>query len=225
MKIATRSEYQIVMLLANATQAPERQKEALKIALEERAREIELYWKRTAYSWTLNAAAFAGYFALANGKATEVRHDLLAVVSCLGIACSASWYAINRGSKYWQENWEVQVDLLELEVAGPLHRVNPDQHGYKLARLNQAYPFSVSKVNQLLSLFVLLTWLILASDAAARLDWSLTRGSPVVSVVVAMVLVFCWLLPSCARTTPFANVIGRSIWLKNAPIDEAGDAV
>jgi hypothetical protein len=29
------------------------QTKALKIALDERAREIELYWKRTAYSWTL----------------------------------------------------------------------------------------------------------------------------------------------------------------------------
>ncbi|MCC9001729.1 MAG: hypothetical protein LM549_03765, partial [Candidatus Competibacter sp.] len=35
---------------------------ALEKALDIRKFEIELYWKRAAYFWTLIAAAFAGYF-------------------------------------------------------------------------------------------------------------------------------------------------------------------
>jgi hypothetical protein len=42
----------------------ERQKQALKQALDIRKFEIDLYWKRAIYFWTLIAAAFAGYFAL-----------------------------------------------------------------------------------------------------------------------------------------------------------------
>ena len=37
---------------------------ALKQALDIRKFEIELYWKRTAYFWTLIAATFAGYVAI-----------------------------------------------------------------------------------------------------------------------------------------------------------------
>jgi len=38
---------------------------AYKLALEIRQFEIELYWKRATYFWTIIAATFAGYFTLA----------------------------------------------------------------------------------------------------------------------------------------------------------------
>ncbi|MEQ9567909.1 MAG: hypothetical protein RLN85_19225, partial [Pseudomonadales bacterium] len=40
--------------------------EALKYALDIRKFEIDLYWKRAAYFWSLIAATFAGFFALAS---------------------------------------------------------------------------------------------------------------------------------------------------------------
>ena len=42
----------------------EHRTEALKAALDIRKFEIELYWKRAAYFWTLIAASFAGYGAV-----------------------------------------------------------------------------------------------------------------------------------------------------------------
>ena len=42
----------------------EKLKAALDQALDIRKFEIELYWKRTAYFWTLITAAFAGYFVI-----------------------------------------------------------------------------------------------------------------------------------------------------------------
>lgn len=219
MRVSSRLEYCSLMSAATIEKPDSWQKEALAIALDERAREIDLYWKRTAYSWALTAAAFAGYFAIANAKLGEVRYESLGVVACLGMACSAAWYCINRGSKYWQENWEIQVDLLELEISGPLHRVNPEQTSYSFWKLNQAFPFSVSKVNQLLSLFIVGVWIILAIDAATHLSWSLTRGSPVLSLVGLATLLICIAFGTSGRTTPTVNVLGKTIWLKGGAIE------
>lgn len=36
------------------------------------------------------------------------------------MVCSAAWTLLNRGSKYWQENWETKVELNEKKVTGPL---------------------------------------------------------------------------------------------------------
>lgn len=90
---------------------------AYELALEIRQFEIELYWKRAAYFWTLLAATFAGYFALASSDRAHIHPNLLFLVSCIGLVLSTGWYLVNRGSKYWQENWERHVDSLEDEFA------------------------------------------------------------------------------------------------------------
>src|ERR1035437_2713319 len=91
-------------------QFPDRAKReyAYKLALEIRRFEIELYWKRTTYFWTLIAATFAGYFALASSGNSRAP-GLLFLVSCIGLVLSTGWYLVNRGSKYWQANWESHV--------------------------------------------------------------------------------------------------------------------
>lgn len=76
--------------------------EALKCALDIRKFEIELYWKRATYFWTLIAASFAGYFSLASLKTPGP--GLVFLVSCIGLLLSIGWYLANRGSKFWQEN-------------------------------------------------------------------------------------------------------------------------
>ena len=220
MNINSREDFKRLMK-KDAVDPPQSwQREALKIALDERGREIDLYWKRTAYSWALTAAAFAGYFTLTNGRDGGIAYESVAIVSFLGLVCAVSWYAINRGSKYWQENWEIQVDILELEITGPLHRVNPAQGGYRLWRLNQAYPFSVSKVNQLLSLFISFIWAILAADACRHLHWSWTEGSPTVTLVGVAAVLTCIAFVPWGRTAPTFNSLGKNISLRSGPIEE-----
>lgn len=138
---------------------PEGKREcAYKLALEIRQFEIDLYWKRATYFWTLIAATFAGYFVLASDK-FGAHPGLVFLVSCIGIVLSTSWYLVNRGSKYWQENWERHVDLLEDEFAGPLYKTTIANEQFPWLKLQKGYPFSVSKINQLTSLFVALVWL------------------------------------------------------------------
>jgi len=133
---------------------------AYKLALQIRQFEIELYWKRATYFWTLIAASFAGYFALATSK--EPHPSLVFLLSCIGLVLSTSWYLVNRGSKYWQENWERHVDLLEDEFAGPLYKTTIANEQFRFWKPEDGYPFSVSKVNQLTSLYVAMVWLGLA---------------------------------------------------------------
>jgi hypothetical protein len=130
---------------------------ALKQALDIRKFEIELYWKRTAYFWSLIAAAFAGYFALANAP----QKVLSLTVACIGLILSFSWYLVNRGSKYWQINWERHVDCLEDKVIGPLYKTTLSSDEFSVFQFWAGYPFSVSRVNQLVSLFTVVIWLSL----------------------------------------------------------------
>lgn len=141
--------------------------EALKQALDIRKLEVELYWKRTTYFWTINAAIFAGYFTIKYSN-QNIDFYVAPLVSCIGLIISFGWYIANRGAKYWQENWELHVDLLEDEVMGPLYKTTPSTKRFAAFHPICAFPFSVSKVNQILSLFMTVIW---AGIAALNIPW------------------------------------------------------
>lgn len=146
--------------------------EAIKIALDTRKFEIGLYWKRSTYFWAFLVSAFGAFgFVCSMSDNTRLVFDrnlLLVLVSAIGILLSFCFYLVNRGSKYWQENWETQIDILLKNKIGPVfQRVkNPN---YVMANKNikkcfgllESYPFSVSKVNTLLSLLMIIVWIIL----------------------------------------------------------------
>lgn len=171
-----------------------KRKYAYKLALEIRQFEIELYWKRATYFWTLIAATFAGYFTLASSKSDHPR--LIFLVSCIGLILSTSWYLVNRGSKYWQENWERHVDLLEDEFAGPLYKTTIANEQFEWWKPHKGYPFSVSKVNQLTSLYVAVVWVGLAvlSFPLGHLPSCLMAAGPIVLAVftAGSVAVLIW---------------------------------
>ena len=170
--ITTRSDY----LTKFSGDSPKngKQTEALKQALDIRKFEIDLYWKRTTYFWTIIAAVFAGFFLLKKSGPPSSGTDFSPtyIVSNLGFVFSLGWYFVNRGSKAWQRNWEAHVDLLEDEVMGPLYKTGINRYMYKFLDLTEAYPFSVSRINQILSLFVAATWLYLVIYSIASLNWN-----------------------------------------------------
>lgn len=135
-------------------------KEAFRIALDTRKFEIELYWKRATYFWVIIASAFTGYLALV--KTGGEIDEMVLLVAFLGYNFSLAWYFVNRGSKYWQENWEYHVSQLEERVIGPLYKIikYPEANFFHLTK---EYPFSVSRVNQLLSLLMIFVWMFLLS--------------------------------------------------------------
>jgi len=139
----------------------------LEKAIEERRFEINLYWKRAAYFWAFIAVTFAGYGILNNRDFSLLNYcldDFLYykfVVICVGIVFSFAWYLVNKGSKYWQESWEYQVDLLEDNVIGPLFKNIFKKNDNDIFIPHLSFPFSVSKINQILSFYIFLIWLSL----------------------------------------------------------------
>src|SRR5262249_4405507 len=74
---------------------------------------------------------------------------------------SLAWYLVNRGSGAWQRNWERHVDLLEDEIMGPLYKTLINRRIYRLRDIAEPYSFSPSRINNLLSLRVMIAWAIL----------------------------------------------------------------
>ncbi|QNR68913.1 hypothetical protein IAQ67_07740 [Paenibacillus peoriae] len=145
------------------------------MALDIRKFEIDLYWKRATYFWAFIAATFAGYFLLiskysegGDTSGNEFYWRQILIVCVLGFLFSFTWYLVNRGSKFWQNNWERHVDYLEDEVMGPLYKLvlNPKEN--KSYHFLSEYPFFVSKINQLSSLLVCIVWAMLIFGAIKK---------------------------------------------------------
>lgn len=148
---------------------------ALEHALDIRKFEIGLYWQRATYFWALIAVAFAGYFAVLGAEHLMNKEFLAFLLSCIGLIFTWAWFQVNRGSKYWQENWENHVDMLEDEITGPLYKtvlrrpedtehLEIDEAKWVLfLEKNVTGPaaISASKINQLVSTFTLLIWFCL----------------------------------------------------------------
>jgi len=159
-----------------------KRKAALEQALDIRKFEIGLYWTRASYFWTFIGAALVAYGAVRTLGEPE-KSDFSVFVSCLGFLFSFAWYCVNRGSKFWHENWENHVDLLEDTVTGPLYKTVISRAPAKNFRRRLAYhitgphPFSVSKINQITSLYISSLWCFLLwyslppFSLATRVNW------------------------------------------------------
>ncbi|HCD6357309.1 TPA: hypothetical protein NDU07_005770, partial [Klebsiella variicola] len=109
---------------------PCKRDKALTYALEIRKFEIELYWKRATYFWTFIGASLVAFIAIqsSNSLLAEYRGELTLLVGCLGVVFSFAWVCVNKGSKFWQQNWEKHVDMLEDDITGPLYKVVANSH-------------------------------------------------------------------------------------------------
>jgi hypothetical protein len=136
-------------------------REALKQALDIRKFEIDLYWKRATYFWGFLIVIFAGYFAVLGSEIMVTsKLNMQLIISCIGFLFSVGWFLVNKGSKYWQNNWEKHVDKLENEIMGPLYKtfLVQKKEKKKIAFITEASNFSVSKINQILSFYLLTIW-------------------------------------------------------------------
>ncbi|MEI7926886.1 MAG: hypothetical protein WCI61_11980 [Chloroflexota bacterium] len=185
---------------------------ALQTALDIRKFEIDLYWKRATYFWTLAAATLAGFFILHSRPESVEKFPVhVYLVAWIGFLISLAWFQANRGSKFWQENWELHVDRLETDVNGPLQETvlwsgEPSRFGLG------SYPYSVSKIGQSIALFITLTWLglIVSSVPWTRLqcwwadcDWHLVGLAAVTLPGVFFTMHLIWRVD---RTKAFSTL-------------------
>ena len=133
----------------------------LEIAIDNRKLEIELFWKRTTIFWGFSAALFIGIAVIHD----KVDSQLTFVFSILGAVFSLIWTLANRGSKSWQESWEIKADnyfdLLhkKSEIKKVYSKVYSNSHHNNISRWLRARDFSLSRLQIALSDFCLLFWI------------------------------------------------------------------
>lgn len=117
-------------------------------AWENRDFEINKFWTRAAYFWGFIVLIFGAYFRTSQDKGNIF---IQLIIICLGIIFSIAWYYVILGSKRWQENWELHIDKLEDFITGPLYKTI----------FHKGTFYSVSKINEILSLSIIIVWLAL----------------------------------------------------------------
>ncbi|EGQ9247977.1 hypothetical protein CGH85_23675 [Vibrio parahaemolyticus] len=190
--------------------------------------EIELYWKRATYFWALIVVAFAGYFSVLSTDVTKVenKYFLSLVIACIGFVFTFAWFLSCRGSKYWQENWENHMDLLEDAITGPLYKTlleRPDPKPFFERLVTGPLSVSVSKVNQWVAVFVLFCWLSLVCFSLYKsvLHKYITMPNYSLELIHGLVIFFallcCALMFGFGKTHKKAQnptVVGRYVKIK-----------
>lgn len=218
MREVTGEEYNSDFSFENTALNPvSRGQNALKTALDVRKFEIELYWKRATYFWAFLAVIFGAYFTVFLAK-NEVRQlqewdEALLLLACLGTVFAVAWYFVNRASKFWQENWEKHVDLLEDANQGPLYKTVINLEKRDFWQPTAPYPFSVSKLNQILSLFIAVLFIALLNNTLVRYfgSWWPTDGfARVVLVITALAILALWLGGQTSKKNSMVSVWRRT---------------
>jgi hypothetical protein len=147
-------------LINPTSQDSEDWKNTLSKAWEIRNFEIDLFWKRTGYFSVLVGALFIAYYTIVGQNSpTNNQEFYKIIISFLGFMASLVWFLSNKGSKFWQENWELHIDYIEkISEQNKIHSLVLSKNNKRLDLLG-AYEFSVSKLNTLFSFIVSLAWL------------------------------------------------------------------
>lgn len=171
---------------------------ALAAAHDIRKFEIELYWKRANYFWLLQAAIFTALGFMWRGQ--NVTADLVPLgLTGLGLLTAiASWFAAE-GSKFWQENWERHIDILENNQGVFLHKtawVGRDGIRWSVSGTNGWLNifFSVFWAGLFISQFIVSAkWadLSLASTPSSVIDWNAVKACAI-AILTGIGFVALW---------------------------------
>lgn len=124
--------------------------------------EITLFWQRALFFWGFIASAFIGYATLSRYGLRR----LALVVACFGFVCSVAWSLANRGSKAWQENWEIKAKNLECAALGEAVFNDQEPLDTGAGRWLRSRRFSVSRLATALADFTGVVWLVLMVGTA-----------------------------------------------------------
>jgi hypothetical protein len=143
------------------TDDKEQRKRALNRAHTLRTFEIEHYWKRATYFWTFQVAIFAAFGLLWKGDGTFPKgwEPIVLALAALGILTAVANALSANGSRFWQENWEKHIDMLEDEIEGRLYKTVWLKNGQR--------SYSVSRVNQNLSYCFVVFWIVVFAHVLA----------------------------------------------------------
>ena len=152
--VTKKEEYLKLFSDDKLSETEKKRSRALKKALDIRKFEIDLYWKRTGFFWAFITIVYTALFAVfckyvEHSYEYSIFVPVISTLAGLGFFFSVAWHMVNKGSKFWQDNWETHVSLLERDEIGPLYDVYLNPKGSKAERWlpTEAFDFSVTKVN------------------------------------------------------------------------------
>jgi len=124
------------------------------ISLETRNFEIELFWKRSIFFWGFITASFIAFAQL-----YKINSGFAVIIANFGFICSLAWTLANRGSKFWQENWEQKVaeyeKNIDLDLFSRIEKIQ--MHKFCILR---ARKYSVGKLAICLSDYTTIFWFL-----------------------------------------------------------------
>jgi hypothetical protein len=130
--------------------------EIFKIITENRQFEIENFWKRTVYFWGTLAVIMLGYYNLKDNP------KVLIFLTYLGVLYNLIFSLSLRGSKYWQEHWEIIAVKYEAKMKFKLFGWDAERMIRENAKnafwLTRPRRISVSQIAMVLSDLTLVFW-------------------------------------------------------------------
>lgn len=153
-------------------------KKAFETANDCRKFETKFFWQRGTYYWAFILASFTAHFACMgnffDGKPISFCDikDLpdfsllaLAVTAFFCFFFSYAWVIVNKGSKFWQENWEKHIGNLEEKTVGHLFNVVMNENNTEECSPNifscKSYRYSVARMTQVTALVLMVASFLL----------------------------------------------------------------
>jgi len=127
----------------------------------------------------------------------------------------------NRGSKFWQENWEAHIEELSTHLGVPIFSIIKRRE-HSIWNLRQEYPFSVSKVNQMVSLIITFTWLLMLCKEIGVFkllgnitfsDWGKVLAGGIV-IMLSSLIIICCCKGFAAKESRKRDKLEKSEWRK-----------
>ena len=187
----------------------EKVSEALKIAYDTRKFEISLYWERAKYFWTIITITSVAFGWVFENGSNELQYSFW--IANIGFILSLAWLFVNMGSKYWQQNWEDHIDQLERANKCRIYSIILQKESFYPFK---AFPFSVSKINQIISLYVVCLWLLALIYTGLQITWNICFEDSWINWLVSIItLVFVFLLIVKGKSRNF-ELQKRSVFRK-----------
>jgi hypothetical protein len=198
----------------NGASAKPRLEAALARAYQQRSFEIEHYWKRATYFWGFQIAIFAAFGLLLSKDPSKYEgaiDPVTVALAGLGFLTALANSFSARGSKFWQENWENHIDMLEDAIEGSLYKMVWLQDGnvsYSVSGVNKALSDCFAVFWLLIDLFV--SWKFVGLPSPLGVLACIAAAGPylyVLFVAFLIVLGFLWL--SC-HTTGLKGILSNA---------------
>ncbi|MDI9333870.1 MAG: hypothetical protein QM533_05795 [Cytophagales bacterium] len=182
--------------------------EMLKIVSDVRKFEIDLFWRRSLFFW-----GFATVIITAFGYAytNKLNKEVQLLIACCGIVCSLIWSLVNRGSKFWQKQWEDKIIIAEKNYTGSSCYFHTKLEGQKfcdfLSKLPWDAGYSVSKLTTTFSDLTMLFWILVAIytlffEFISKCFNGFTINIIIIFITIITVIYIFWRCPTSSTADP-----------------------